>query len=277
MLVAPDGERITPLLLQPPLPTDPLILKVLRVLALPVSPTRITIGIVEPKAGTWRIEEAAGAARRSAPRARAAAIAGVQLATGLEPPTVSARLRGAGRTRTLAFRATRRDGLTVTFLERGRGGTRTIGRARRAGEGTLSFSTGSLPGGRRTVIALLAQDGVPRLRRTVASYVAPPPPRPARVRGVRIGRAGGGIVVRWRRAAGAEAYLVRVTTGDGRRLARILGPRTRSLRVGRVAKRYRAAAVVAGRTRAGRLGPAGRAAIAAQVPARRATRAPRRR
>lgn len=279
VLVAPDGERITPLLLQPPLPTDPLILKLLRVLALPISPTSITVGIVGPKAGTWRIEPAAGAARAAAgrPRARAAAVTGVQLATGLEPPTVSARLRGSGRTRTLAFRGTRRAGLTVTFLERGRGGTRTLGRARPAGAGTLRFATGDLPGGRRTVIALLAQDGAPRLRRTVASYVAPPPPRPARVRGVRIGRAGGGIVVRWARAAGADAYLVRVTTGDGRRLARIVGPRTRSLRVGRVAKRYRATAVVVGRTRMGRVGPAGRAAIAAQTLPRRAARAPRRR
>ncbi len=277
VLVAPDGQRIEPPIVTP-LPTDPAILSLLRqigVMALPVSPTRLTIGIVSPKAGTWRIEPAAGAARsRGGARARAAAIAGVQVATGLEPPTVSARLRGGGRTRTLAYRATRRDGLKVTFLERFRGGTRTIASARPAGDGTLSFSTGSLPGGRRTVIALLSQDGVPRLQRTVASYTAPPPPRPARVRGVRIARAGGGIVVRWARASGAEAYLVRVTTGDGRRAARLVGPRTRSLRVARVAKRYAASATVAGRTRAGRPGPAGRAASAGRA---LRVRAPRRR
>jgi hypothetical protein len=270
VLVAPDGQRIEPPIVTP-LPTDPTILSLLRqigVMALPVSPTRLTIGIVSPKAGTWRIEPAAGAARSrgGGAHAHAAAIAGVQVATGLEPPTVSARVGGRGRTRTLAYRATRRDGLKVTFLERFRGGTRTIGSARPAGDGTLSFSTGSLPGGRRTVIALLAQDGVPRLQRTVASYTAPPPPRPARVRGVRIGRAGGGIVVRWARASGAEAYLVRVTIGDGRRVARLVGQRTRSLRVARVAKRYAASATVAGRTRAGRVGPAGRAASAGRAP-----------
>lgn len=279
VLVAPNGERITPLLLLPPLPTDPLIVQAIRAMALPVSPTTITIGIVRPAAGTWRIEPAAGAARTAGggPRARAAAVTGMRLATGLEPPAVSARLRGAGRTRTLAYRGTRRAGLTVTFVERFRGGTRALGRARRAGNGTLRFATGDLPGGRRTVIALLAQDGVPRVRRTVASYVAPPPPRPARVRGVRIGRAGGGIVVRWARADGAAAYLVRVTTGDGRRLARIVGPRTRSLRVARVARRYGATAVVAGRTRTARSGPPGRARLAAQAQPRRSARAPRRR
>jgi hypothetical protein len=278
VLVAPDGERITPLLLQGAgsLPTDAGILNLLRVLALPVSATRVTIGIVEPKAGTWRIEPAAGAARVR-PQAHAAAVTGLQLATGLPAPTVSARLSGRGRERTLAYTATRRDGLTITFLERGRGGTRTLGRAA-GGSGRLRFTTGDLPGGRREVIALVQQDGVPRLDRAVASYVAPAPPRPARVRGVVVRRAGGGIVVRWRGTTAAAGYLVRVAIGDGRRLATVLGAGARSLRVARVPARYAASATVAGRTRGGKAGPAGRAlsrAVRPRAP-RRAARRPRR-
>ncbi len=198
VLVDPDGDRIEPLLITPPLPTDPEILKLLRAMALPVSPTRETIGIVGPKAGTWRIEPAAGAARASArPRAHAAAIAGLQIATGLPAPTVSARLSGRGRARTLAYRATKRDGLTLTLVEQGRGFTRTLA-DRSGGNGSVRFTTGDLPGGRRTVIAVLEQDGAPRVRKVVASYTAPAPPRPARVRGVTVRRSGNAAVVRWR-------------------------------------------------------------------------------
>lgn len=269
VLVDPDGDRIEPLLVQPPLPTDPEILKLLRAMALPVSATRETIGIVGPKAGTWRIEPAAGAAAVRAatagarPRAHAAAIAGLQIATGLPAPTVSARVSGNGTSRSLAYRATRRAGLTVTFIERGRGGTRVIGRTRPAGNGTVQFSTGDLPAGRRTVVAVVQQDGAPRLRKDVASYTAPAPPRPARVGGVAVQRGGGGIVVRWKGARAAAGYVVRVTIGDGRKIARVVGPGVRSLRVPRVSARYAASATVAGRTRAGRLGPAGRGAAKA--------------
>lgn len=269
VLVDPSGERIEPLLLTPPLPTDPELLRLLRVLALPVSPTRVTIGIVGPKAGTWKIEPAAGAARASAsgrPRARAAAIAGLQIATGLPAPTVSARVSGSGRTRTVAYRATRRDGLTVTLLEQGRGFTRTIAPTRAAGSGRIRFTTGDLPGGRRTVIAVLEQDGAPRVRKIVASYTAPAPPRPARVRGVTVKRAGNAAIVRWRASRGAAGYLVRVTVADGRRLARVLPARTRSLRIPAVAPRYAVTATVAGRTKSAKLGPAGKARAAAVRP-----------
>ncbi|MDO8210842.1 hypothetical protein [Conexibacter sp. CPCC 206217] len=285
VLVDPDGERISPLLLQGAgsLPTDPEIISLLRVMALPVSPTRVTIGIVKPKAGTWKIEPAAGAARASGagggargsgsrPVARAAAISGLQIATGLPAPTVSARLSGRGRQRTLTYNATQRAGLTVTFVERGRGGTRTLVASRAGGRGRVTFSTGNLPGGRRTVIAVVQQDDAPRLQRVVASYVAPAPPRPARVSGVTVKRAGGAVVVRWRRASAATGYLVRVTIGDGRRLARVLGAGARSLRIPRVAARYAASATVAGRTNAGKLGPAGRA-VSRAAAQRRAARA----
>src|SRR5690606_39273477 len=123
---------------------------------------------------------------RGGPVARSAAIAGVRGAAGLTAPTVRVRVDGRGRTRTLTYAATRRPGLTVAFFERGRGGTRALAPPRAAGRGRLRFSTGELPGGRRTIVALLAQDGVPRLERPVAAYVAPAPPRPRRVRGVRL-------------------------------------------------------------------------------------------
>ncbi len=210
--------------------------------------------------------------RRRPPRAHAAAIAGLQIATGLPAPTVSARLSGSGRTRTVAYRATKRDGLTVTLLEQGRGFTRELAPTRTAGNGSVRFTTGDLPGGRRTVIAVLEQEGAPRLRKVVASYNAPAPPRPARVRGVTVLRSGNAAVVRWRPSRGAAGYLVRVTVADGRRVARVLPASARSLRIARVAPRYAVAATVAARTRGAKLGPAGagRAAAVRPRPPRRA-------
>ncbi len=247
-LLAPDSATpITPATLPGTIPQDA------RAISVQTGPQQITIGLPHPAAGTWRVLPLANVARRGT-RAHAADVTGIQLATGLQPPTVSAAVHGRGRSRTLTYRATARAGLTVTFLERGRGGTRVLGKARRAGRGTLRFTTGDLPGGKRTIVALLAQDGAPRLSRTVASYVAPAPPRPARVAHVTLRRVRGALLVRWSSSRGAAGYLVRVTIADGRRLAFVLGAGKRSVRVPRVAAHYRVTASVAGRTRGGRLG-----------------------
>ncbi|HEV7773585.1 MAG TPA: hypothetical protein VGO48_09905 [Conexibacter sp.] len=253
-LLAPDSPLpISPVMLPGDISEDT------RAISVQTGPQQITVGLPHPTAGTWKVlplANVAGAARaRHGARAHAAAVAGIQVASGLEPPTVSARVGGRGRTRTLSYRGTARPGLTVTFLERGRGGTRALGKPRNAGRGTVRFTTGDLPGGKRTIVALLAQDGVPRLRRTVASYVAPKPPRPGRVAKLAVRHAGGAVAVRWSRSPNAAGYLVRVAISDGRKLAFVLGAGKRSLRIRRVAARYRVTVSVAGRTRAGQLGP----------------------
>jgi len=205
------------------------------------------VAVPRPAAGTWRVE-----ADPSGP-----AIAEVARAATLPAPRVSGRVGGRGRARTLRYRTTRGNGLTTTFVERWSGGQRTLGVARRAA-GTLRFAPAPGPAGRREVVALVARDGLPRLERTVATYTAPPPARPARVRGVRVAHGARAATVRWRGVAGARTYAVRVETADGRRQLHVLGARARSLRIAAVGRRERVTVVVTARDGAGRSGPAAR-------------------
>lgn len=220
----------------------------------------LTIGIDKPAAGTWRLLPVAiaGAAAKGG-RARAAAFSGVEVARGLPAPKVSATLRRRGRTRALRYRVTRRAGLVTRFVETGRGVSRELGTAK-AAQGTLRIPGGDLPGGRRTITAVVTDHGVPRLRRTVATYTAPARTRPARPRRVRARRSGSAVVVRWSAAPHAAGYLVRVRAG-GTRAARLVSGRKRSVRIGGLPRSGRITVSVAGRTRTGRTGP-GRSARA---------------
>ena len=157
-------------------------------------------------------------------------------------PAVTASVRTASS----ATASARVKGQVVTFLEEGRGVSRTIGTARGA-RGTLKFAPADGPGGRRTVVALVEQDGLPRKRLTVATFKAPPRSKPGKPRGVKVaggtaraasrrrpwrrgrGDAGGRprpapcaasrpLTITWRPAARAARYGVTVELTDGRRL-----------------------------------------------------------
>ncbi|WP_028061390.1 Ig-like domain-containing protein [Candidatus Solirubrobacter pratensis] len=157
----------------------------------------------------------------------------VELKTaGMRPaPKVSARLRG----KRLSYRVAAVKGQRVTFEERGRGVSRSIATATRSGSVTFTPSRG--PGGRRRIVALVEQDGLPRKRITVATFKARGAARPGTPRGVKVEvralggaktRAGAaragiaaaakGATITWRPAKGAARYGVRVALEDGRRL-----------------------------------------------------------
>jgi hypothetical protein len=239
VLVSPSGERIVPsadaTAGQP-------------AYARPVGELSATyVAVRRPAAGDWRVEaDPAGPA-----------IAEIARAANLPAPTVSGSVGRRARARVLRYRTTRGNGLTTTFVERWSGGQRTLGSAR-ARAGTLRFAPAPGPAGRREVVALIARDGVPRLERTVATYTAPPPTRPARVRGLKIAHGARAATVRWRGVAGARTYAVRVSTPDGRRQLRVLGARARSLRVVAIGRRERVKVVITARDAAGRGGPAAR-------------------
>ena len=242
-LVSPSGQRITP-------STD-LKAKGAAAYALPVSTAGQTyIGVLKPAAGTWTVETNAGSPEISE-------LAG---AKPLPSPSVSGKLGGKGRARTLSYSATTGNGLATTFYEESSSGLKKLAVAK-ARRGTVRFSPGPGPGGKRTVIAVVDRDGVPRLRKVLGTYTAPPQPRPGRVTGVKVKRSKSAIVVSWKRTTGAAGYAVRVDLGDGRRLLRVLKPSARSLRVTRVPKSVKASVVVAARGVTGRAGRAGRARL----------------
>lgn len=85
--------------------------------------------------------------------------------------------------------------------------------------GILRFSAAAGPGGRRDIVAIVEQDGVPWAKLTVARYKAPPTRRLRRPRRVAANRQGRRLLVRWSKVKGALGYEVRVNLPrDGRRL-----------------------------------------------------------
>jgi hypothetical protein len=206
--------------------------------------------------GRWTIAPAAGSQ-----------IATVRTAHGLPKPKVSARLSGRASKRTLAYDVTPLPGQTVTFVERGPSTAHVIGTAKGT-RGRITFRTADGPGGPRSIVAVVDNDGLVRKQLTVARFRAPKPAAPERPRRVRVRRTGSGLSLVWPRSAGADRYVVGVDVSDGRRLVFIT--RKPSLQVPAIPSRAGASVRVAGLTVANR---PGRSATARVKPA--ASRRPR--
>ncbi len=162
-----------------------------------------------PRAGTWTVE----------PAADSVPITGVQAADGLPDPRITASVkRAAGRDRMLSYKVTPLPGQKVTFAEQGNGAARPIGGTAKNGRGAVRFTPADGPGGRRKIVAVVSSYGKPRTQRTVATYVAPPPTKPAAVRRLKTRRSGSKVTVTWAKAANARRYELRITVSDGRRL-----------------------------------------------------------
>jgi hypothetical protein len=223
------------------------------------SRTHVLIG--KPPAGAYSIATQAG----SVP------IAAVRHADGLPAPSVRARLGGRGYRRTLRYKIKTIAGQKVRFLERAGGVGSGLGDAKGA-SGTLRFSPAEGPAGKRQIVALVEQDGVPRREIVVTSYVAPPARRPGRPSHVRLKRSGSGVRVTWGPAARAARYVVRVRLHDGTSRLYTVRAKKRSLRIGGVATRTFGSVTVAGLTRSGVAGPAGKATVKKKVVRRKRRR-----
>jgi hypothetical protein len=241
VLVAPGGERITPASADGP---------GVRAWGGPLEGTATTlIALPSPAPGGWSIEAAPGSP----------AIAGVEQQSDRGPLKGTVRLRrGKGGKRVLTYRIERRQGVRVRFVERGRQGGGEIGYAR-ATHGSLQFTPRPGRAGRRNIIAVIERDGVPSTTQVVAHYRAPGPQRPGRVRGLRAGRHGKTLLVRWKSASSAERYAVRVSSSRG--LSRLQLTRGRKLRVRGVSRGDRVRVSVRGVSREGLLGPASAARL----------------
>ena len=226
-LVGPDGTRIdAPVTGKAQ--TD-------RALAFHVPETNTTyFAVKSPAAGVWSVE----------PAADSVPITQLRSAAGLEQPKVRARVtRGPGRTRVLTYEVNRVPGQRVTFAEDGAGAAGALGVAR-AGRGKLRFTPADGPGGSRKIVALVSSYGSPRTKLDVATYVAPPPARPATVKRLTAARRGSRLAISWRPAANARRYEARVTLSDGRRL--LFLQRGTRLSIPAVAARTRATITVRG-------------------------------
>jgi hypothetical protein len=112
-------------------------------------PNHTTYVLIDnPRAGTWKVSS-----DRPITRAR--------LARGLPRPKVSGRIRRRGRNRMLVYTVKPLPGQRVRFAERGRGLDHDLGTARGRRE-TLKLQLRSGAPTRRSIVAVVTQDGVPR-------------------------------------------------------------------------------------------------------------------
>jgi hypothetical protein len=141
--------------------------------------TTTYVMVRNPGAGVWKVSAAPGSS----------AITQVRQARGYAAPKLHARVSGHGATRRLTYSVTTHPGMSVAFAERAHRVYRILGKARGA-HGTLRFTPAAGAAGKRTVYAIVSEGEVVRESVPVASYRAPAPATPARVRRLRVRRHG---------------------------------------------------------------------------------------
>ena len=213
VLHGPSGQTVTPAKLGPGATADA------PALALPDANDNTTYVVVHhPGGGTWTVSAAPGSS----------AITTVKEARGYAPPKLHARVSGRGASRRLTYSLTTHPGLSVSFAERAHREYHVLGTAH-GRRGRLRFVPGAGTAGKRTIYAIVSENGVPRETYAVGRYHAPGPITPARVRGLRVRRHLRRFSVSFSGANGAAYYLVHVTGSDGRHLLDLVRGRRHAL------------------------------------------------
>ncbi len=154
--------------------------------------------IKRPRAGTWRISSASP-------------LTSVAVARGLAKPRITARVSGKGARRVLIYSVAPLPGQQVRFTERGAGVAHELGRAR-GRRGRIRFNAIVTANRRRTIVAEVVQNGLPRADLTVARFSAPARPKLVKPK-LTAKRAKSSLTLSWKPVAGASSYLVEVRNG----------------------------------------------------------------
>ncbi|WP_445149390.1 hypothetical protein [Baekduia sp. Peel2402] len=244
-LVGPDGTRVEP---EPAAPIN-----TGKAFAFQAVEQRLTwFAVKGPAAGAWKI----------VPEADSTPITEVRAANGLPAPKVTAKVtKGAGAKRVLTYKIDPLPGQTVAFSEQGKGGLGAqIADAGTHTKGTVAFTPTAGPSGTRTVIAQVAQRGIPRQTIVVARFVAPAPPRPAKP-ALHVKRSGTKLVVTWKKDAASRRFTVATQLSDGRVL--MTSTKTPRLTIPAVAKTTSATITVRGEDKRSVAGPRATARVKA--------------
>jgi hypothetical protein len=173
-----------------------------------------------PAAGTWRVDAQPGSP----------ALASLAESHSLADPALHGRITGHGRKLSLVYRLHPRPGMKVTFAEVGGKILHAIGTAKGT-SGTLAFAPADGPAGRRKIVALIDQDGLPRPRVTLATFTAPGPLRPGRVRHLAVAIVRHTLTVAFGAAAGGHSYRIAIRSTDGKRRLMLAGAGHRAARL----------------------------------------------
>jgi hypothetical protein len=176
-------------------------------------------------------------------------------------------VRGKGSQRTLTWNIARRAGQIVRLVEQGNGGGQVLATVKGGGRGSKRFVVAPVSGLKRTVVAQVEQDGLPRDNMVVATFSAPSP-RVGRAAHVKVRRRGKGAVVTWTPAFYAARYDVTVERTSGGRA--VLSPvgKKRQIAVGALGRDGLRVKVV-GISKSGQRGAPAKAKLAPQRKAKR--------
>lgn len=165
---------------------------------------RQTLLIARPAPGTYTVVPAPGSP----------AITAMKLSRSAPTPSAKGTVRSRGKRKELRWTATARSGKTVEFFEEGDGVIRLLGHPS-GPRGVIRWLPATLRGGRRSVTAVISQNGLPLRKLTLARYTLPRPPLAGRPRALKATHRGGRLVLTWRPGARAARQEVTVSLGDG--------------------------------------------------------------
>ncbi len=161
--------------------------------------TNTTYVAINHATGSWTL----------APTAGSSPISSIQSASKLPPVKITAKVtRVAHSSRyALHYRLAPLPRQVVTFSESGPQTHSVLGTAT-APTGTLRFTPAPGKGGRRKIVALVTQNGMPRKQLTVATYTAPAPPTLAAPAALTAKLRSGVVTLRWHPVPGAFRYVI---------------------------------------------------------------------
>jgi hypothetical protein len=157
--------------------------------------------VMKPKPGAWKIESLDPGV----------ALTKVAVANGLPKPKVTAKVKGKGAKHTLAYRVRPLAGQSVSFSERGKGLDHTLGKAK-PGKGSIKFKPALWTATKRTIVAHVVQNGLPRDELKVARFSV----KKLKLKKpkVKARRKKTSLALTWKRVTGASSYLVEVKAGQ---------------------------------------------------------------
>jgi hypothetical protein len=126
--------------------------------------------------------------------------------------------RASGDVRLLRWSLRTVKGQSAAFVERGAGVAHTLVNTR-ASRGLVRFRPAYGPGGKRRIVAIVREHGLPR-RELLLAHFKVHGVAPRRVRGLRATRHGARLTVRWSHSGPATGYDVTVRLSDGRKILR---------------------------------------------------------
>jgi hypothetical protein len=167
----------------------------------------------------FALKAPAGGAWTVTPNPGSVQVKRILVSDGFKPLSLSARISATGRGRAIAYRiAAGGHGQSVQFAERGAFGTRLIGAPVAKANGTVRFQPVNARGTRRTLVALVLQDGIVKREQKLGTYTVPAS-RLAAPASVTVRRGEHTLRVSWNGVRGAARYVVRLKGAHGTRLA----------------------------------------------------------